>query len=97
MPLYDCQALLCCFDVFFSDRLGYLRAPNTERTMGNPRMTAALAGEKTFIGSPCRKHPESLRYVSSGRCRQCTVEGAKVRENAIKVAMRQAASARRVG
>lgn len=95
MPLYDCQASLCCFAILFTSRLLYVHDPNTEPKMTSPRMIAAKGGQTTFTGRPCPKHPHAVRYVSSGQCKVCTLERMNRNSNAIRDALQQARAARR--
>jgi hypothetical protein len=50
----------------------------TQRALSiKAKADAIAAGLKTYLGKPCAKHGEQLRWVSTGSCLVCNTEGLK--------------------
>ena len=61
-------------------RFAIMDAPENE----NPRIAAAKAGQRRFIGNPCAKCGSPERYTTSGACVKCAAEAATERRKMIQ-------------
>lgn len=50
------------------------------RFQGDARTAALIAGETTYLGSPCRHGHSGWRYVSTRNCVSCACAQARARE-----------------